>query len=77
MTILTDILILHDVGLKSNYQTRGGEYMPYKYVADFYVNNMRTKEEVFASESVHAKKLVEARYPNCKIRWVASPKKVN
>lgn len=51
--------------------------MPYKYVADFYVNNMRTKEEVFASDSVQAKKLVEARYPNCKIRWVASPKKVN
>ena len=33
--------------------------MPYKYVADFYVNNMRTKEEVFASDSVQAKKLVE------------------
>ena len=57
LTILTDILILHDVGLKSNYQTRGGEYMPYKYVADFYVNNMRTKEEVFANDSVQVKKV--------------------
>lgn len=31
--------------------------MPYKYVADFYVNNMRTKEEVFANDSVQAKKV--------------------
>ena len=48
--------------------------MANKYVGEFYVNNMRTREEVVAGDSTQAKKLIEAKYPNCKIRWAVLPK---
>lgn len=47
-----------------------------KYVGELYVNNMRTREEVFAADSTQARKLIEAKYPNCKIRWALFPKLV-
>lgn len=50
--------------------------MANKFVGEFYVNNMRTREEVIAGDSNQAKKLIEAKYPNCKIRWVVLPKRV-
>ena len=48
--------------------------MQNKYICDFYVNNIRTKEEVIANDSFSARKLVQARYPNSKITWIGSPK---
>lgn len=48
--------------------------MANKYVAEFYVNNLKTREEVVAGDSFQAKKLIEAKYPNCKIKWVVLPK---
>ncbi len=51
-------------------------FMANKYVGEFYVNNMRTREEVVAGDSTQAKKLIEAKYPNCKIRWAVFPKLV-
>lgn len=48
--------------------------MGYEYICDFYVNNIRTQERVVAPNSLSAKKLIEARYPGAKIRWVGSPK---
>lgn len=51
--------------------------MPNTYLAEFYVDNMRTRTEVVASNSSNAKKLVEAQYPNSKIRWVGTPKRID
>ena len=48
--------------------------MQNKYICDFYVNNIRTKEEVIANDSFSARKLVQTRYPNSKITWIGSPK---
>lgn len=48
--------------------------MGYEYICDFYVNNIRTQERVVAPNSSGAKKLIEARYPGSKVRFVGSPK---
>ena len=48
--------------------------MANRYVGEFYVNNMRTKEEVVANDSIQARKIIEAKYPNCNIRWISFPK---
>ena len=54
----------------------GGKKMSNRYVAVLYVNNMRTEEQVIANDSFSAKKLIEAKYPNCKINWVYLPRLV-
>lgn len=48
--------------------------MANRYVGEFYVNDMRTKEEVVANDSIQARKIIEAKYPNCNIRWFSFPK---
>lgn len=51
--------------------------MLHTYEAEIYVNNIRTKESVSASDTTSAKKLIEARYPGSKIRWARFPRRVD
>ncbi len=51
--------------------------MLHTYEAEIYVNNIRTKESVSASDTTSAKKLIEARYPGSKIRWATFPRRVD
>lgn len=50
--------------------------MANRYVGVLYVNNMRTEEQAVVNDSTSAKKLIEAKFPNCKIRWASLPKLV-
>ena len=48
--------------------------MAYKFVGEFFVNGVRTKDEVFANDSMAAKKIIEAKYKGSKINWISFPK---
>lgn len=48
----------------------------YKFLCEFYVNNVRTKEEVQAQNLFDAKRLIEARYSGAKVRWAQTPRKI-
>lgn len=51
--------------------------MLHTYEAEIYVNNIRTKESVSASDTTSAKKLIEARYPGSTIRWARLSRRVD
>lgn len=52
----------------------GGVAMAYKYVGEFFLNGIKTKDEVFANDSIAAKKIIEAKYKGSKINWISVPK---
>ena len=41
----------------------------HEYECSISINGKRTVEIVFAKTSIDARKIVEAKYPNCKITW--------
>ena len=63
--------------LRRKFKLKEEAKMLQTYEAEIYVNNIRTKESVSASDTTSAKKLIEARYPGSKIRWATFPRRVD